>query len=345
MTADAPPYDAFLLLSFGGPDGPDDVLPFLRNVTRGRGIPDERLATVAEHYQHFGGVSPINDLNRTLLAGIEAELRRRGIDLPVYWGNRNWYPLVEDTMATMAAHGVRRALVWATSAYGGYSACGQYWEDLTRARESVGADAPDVEKLPHLHAFEAFVAANADAVLAAAGTVEEGARLVFTAHSVPDSADAQAGPEGHLYSTQLRVTAAAVAERVGATEWDLVWQSRSGPPQVPWLAPDICDHLDTVAADGVTDVIVAPIGFVSDHLEVVWDLDTEAAEKAEKLGLGYARAATAGTDPRFVAMVADLVEQRLGRDVVVPSVLPAPLQGVNGTGVNKVRCAVGCCGG
>lgn len=340
-------YDAFLLLSFGGPEGPEDVMPFLLNVTRGRGIPPERLESVAEHYHHFGGVSPINDLNRSLIDRITAEFKRRGIELPIYWGNRNWHPMLEQTVAQMSADGVRRALVFATSAYGGYSACGQYHDDIARARDSVGASAPDLEKLPHLYADELFVQANADAVLAAlaetgAGSFGAETRLVFTAHSIPASADAAAGPAGHLYTQQLDLVARTVAERVGARQWDLVWQSRSGPPQVPWLAPDINEHLDTLPDQGVSAVVVAPIGFVSDHLEVVWDLDTEAKERAAELGLRFARAATAGADDRFVELVSDLVQERLGRPTKI-EMISTPLQGATGVGVNGTRCAPGCC--
>jgi ferrochelatase len=308
-------YDAFLLVSFGGPEGPDDVLPFLTNVTRGRNVPPERLAVVAEHYQHFGGVSPINAQCRELLAAISADFAAHGVDLPLYWGNRNWRPMLADTLAEMRDNGVQRAVAFVTSAYGGYSACRQYLEDLASARAAVGPGAPVVDKLRHFHDHPGFVEPHADAVRAALSTLDPGRRprLVFTAHSIPVSMARTAGPTGGRYEAQLQETARLVAGLAAPDlDWDLVWQSRSGPPQVPWLEPDINDHLEALAKAGVTDVVVSPIGFVSDHLEVVWDLDTEAATTAKQLGLGYARAATPGTDPRFVAMIRDLVAERVG---------------------------------
>jgi ferrochelatase len=334
-------FDALLVLSFGGPEGPQDVRPFLENVTRGRNVPPERLDEVEEHYRHFGGVSPLNARNRELVAAV-----RERLDLPVYVGNRNWHPLVPDTVAQMARDGVRRALVFATSAYGGYSACRQYHEDIARARPAVGDDAPELVKLRHFFDHPLFVAANADAVRAATATlpapVRDRARLVFTAHSVPTVADANAGVPaegGHRYSRQVAAAAAHVAAAVGAASHDVVWQSRSGPPQVPWLEPDIVDHVDALHAEGVPAVVVAPVGFVSDHVEVVWDLDTEARERAEKHGMAFARAATAGPDPRFAELVVELVdEHRYGRTA-------RALGGAASAGstVNGVPCAVDCC--
>ncbi|HET9139520.1 ferrochelatase [Actinophytocola sp.] len=312
-------YDAFLLLSFGGPEHPDHVLPFLRNVTRGRGVPAERLVEVAEHYQHFGGVSPINQQCRDLLAAIRADFAAHGVDLPVYWGNRNWTPMLADTLATMRDDGVRHAIALATSAYGGYSSCRQYYEDIDAARAAVGEDAPLVDKLRHFADHPGFVRPHAEAVreaLAALDPARRGdARLVFTAHSIPVAMARTAGPDGGRYEAQLRETAALVAAGAGAdVPYDLVWQSRSGPPQVPWLEPDINDHLEALADTGVTAVVVSPIGFVSDHLEVAWDLDTEAAATARKLGLEYVRAATPGVHPAFVTMVRELVQERLAPD-------------------------------
>ena len=331
-------YDALLLLSFGGPEGQDDVLPFLENVVRGRGVPRERLLEVAEHYRHFGGVSPINDQNRALLAAIRSLFAERGPDLPVYWGNRNWHPLVEDTVATMRDDGVRRALVLATSAYTSYSGCRQYQDDLARAREAVGEGAPELEKLRHFFNHPGFVEPNADAVGAALSRLPDpaGARLVFTAHSIPDSMEVSSGPRGHLYSTQLREASRLVAEAVRGegAEFDLVWQSRSGPPSVPWLEPDVNDHLASLADKGVGGVVVSPVGFVSDHVEVLWDLDEEAAQTAERLGLAYARAATVGTDPRFVAMVRELVLERMEG---------APRRALGPMGPSHDVCPLGCC--
>jgi protoporphyrin/coproporphyrin ferrochelatase len=308
-------YDAFVLLSFGGPEKPDDVMPFLRNVVRGRNVPDERLAEVAEHYLHFGGVSPINQQCRDLLAAVTAEFDGNGLKLPAYWGNRNWQPMLEDTVAQMRDDGVTSALGFATSAYGGYSSCRQYWEDIDRARAKAGPRAPAITKLRQFHDHPGFVEPHADAVRRALGTLDPGrretTRLVFTAHSIPLSMARTAGPDGGRYEAQLRETAGLVHARAATgVPWDLVWQSRSGPPQVPWLEPDVNDHLAALAERGVTDVVVSPIGFVSDHLEVIWDLDNEAADTAARLGLGYARAGTPGADPRFVTMIRHLVEER-----------------------------------
>ncbi|GAA3886403.1 ferrochelatase [Saccharothrix violaceirubra] len=329
-------YDALLWLSFGGPEGPDDVRPFLENVTRGRGVPPERLDEVERHYLHFGGVSPINALNRAAIAAVEPLL-----DLPVYFGNRNWHPLVERTLAEMKDAGVRRALVFPTSAYGGYSACRQYDEDVERARAAV-PDAPELVKLRQFFDHPLFVDSFADAVRSAATPFGDDYRLVFTAHSVPLSADAAAGPPaegGHRYSRQVAEASRLVASQVGVAEYDVVWQSRSGPPQVPWLEPDIVDHLDVLHAKGVANVVVCPIGFVSDHLEVVWDLDTEARDRAAELGLGFGRAATPNGDPRFAQLVAELVAEHVsGAPARKLSDFPAA-----GCTVNGAPCAPLCC--
>lgn len=338
--------DALLLLSFGGPEGPEDVRPFLENVTRGRGVPPERLDDVAKHYLHFGGVSPINQLNRDIIDAVRAELDRLGIDLPVYFGNRNWHPMVADTVRTMAVDGVHSALVFPTSAYGGYSACRQYDEDIEGARAAVGADAPDLVKLRQFFDHPLFVDAVVDAVRAARDSLpassRDSARLVFTAHSVPVSADTAAGPPdegGHRYSRQIAEAARLVAEKLGVADYDVVWQSRSGPPQVPWLAPDIVDHVAALHEAGVRAVVVSPIGFVSDHLEVVWDLDTEARERAEKLGMSFARAATPGTDPRFAQLVVELVQEHTAN---APARKLSNFQAAGCT-LNGAPCAPGCC--
>ncbi|HWG98637.1 MAG TPA: ferrochelatase, partial [Pilimelia sp.] len=309
-------YDAFLLVSFGGPEQPADVLPFLENVTRGRGVPPERLAEVAEHYHHFGGVSPINQQCRELLAAVRADLAAHGLDLPAYWGNRNWHPMLTDTLARMRDDGVGRAVAFVTSAYGGYSSCRQYAEDLAAARAAVGPGAPAVDRLRQFHDHPGFVGPHADAVRAALAALApvpgEAVRIVFTAHSIPVSMATTAGPDGGRYESQLRETARLVAEAAApGVPYDLVWQSRSGPPQVPWLEPDVNDHLAELAGAGVGAVVLSPIGFVSDHLEVVWDLDTEAAATARRLGLRCVRAATPGTHPRFVAMVRELIVERM----------------------------------
>lgn len=305
-----PPYDALLLLSFGGPEGPDDVLPFLENVLRGKNVPRQRLLEVAKHYHLFGGVSPINAQNRALLAAILTELHRHRIDLPVYWGNRNWRPMLADTLRQMADDGVRRALAFVTSAFASYSGCRQYLEDIERARAEVGMTAPVVEKLRLFHNHPGFIEPTAQRVAQAIAAVDESAqadaRLVFSAHSLP-----QGMADACDYVAQLRDACALVAERVGREEWDLVYQSRSGPPSQPWLEPDVCDHLNGLHDAGYTDVVLVPIGFLSEHMEVIYDLDVEAAELCQQLGMNLVRSAVVGCHPRFVAMIRELVEERL----------------------------------
>jgi ferrochelatase len=306
----APGYDALLLVSFGGPESRDDVMPFLERVSRGRGIPPERLREVAAHYDHFGGRSPINDQCRALLAAIRAELARGGPELPVYWGNRNWHPFLADTVRQMARDGVRRSLAFVASAFGSYPGCRQYLEDIARARAEVGPAAPEVDKLRGFHNHPGFVEPLVESVRAALGRVPEprrgSCRLVFTAHSIP-SAMAASSP----YEAQLRETAGLVAAALGRSAHTFAYQSRSGPPGQPWLEPDILELLRTIAAEGVTDVVVAPIGFVSDHMEVIYDLDLAAGQRARELGLTMVRAATVGTHPRFVRMIRELLVERL----------------------------------
>ena len=328
-------FDAILLLSFGGPEGPQQVKPFLENVTRGRNVPPERLDDVAEHYMHFGGVSPINAINRALIAQLEAEL-----ELPVYFGNRNWKPYVEDAVADMRDNGIRRAAVFATSAWSGYSGCTQYSEDIDRARRAAGPEAPELVKLRRYFDHPLFVEMFADNIGIAAKTVPDGARLVFTAHSVPVAADSRLGP--NLYSRQVRYAAGLVAAAAGYTDYDLVWQSRSGPAQVPWLGPDIGDHLTALADAGTKAVIVCPIGFVSDHIEVVWDLDTELREQAEAAGIAFARAGTPNADRRFARLAADLIDElRYGRAparVTGPDPVPGCAASINGEPCRPPHC-------
>ncbi len=296
-----PVYDALCLLSFGGPDGPDDVMPFLRNVTAGRNVPDARLAVVAEQYEQFGGRSPINDQNLALINALETEFAEHGVDLPIYFGNRNWQPYLADTVAKMADDGVRNALVLATSAFSSYSGCRQYREDLARAADEVGERAPALHKLRLYYNHPGFI----DAVVQRIDEVHRpGARLVFTAHSIPLSMS-----QWCEYEPQLNEMAALVAERVGA-EWDLAFQSRSGPPHLPWLEPDINDHLKTLADDGITDVTLMPLGFVSDHMEVQFDLDLQASKTAAEVGIDLGRAPTVGTHPAFVTGLRQLVEEK-----------------------------------
>jgi protoporphyrin/coproporphyrin ferrochelatase len=333
-------YDALLVLSFGGPEGPQDVMPFLENVTRGRGVPPERLAGVAEHYQHFGGVSPINAQNLALIEALRVELETHGIDLPIYWGNRNWHPFVTDTMRAMTVDGVKRAMVFVTSAYSSYSSCRQYQDDLEAARSTVGADAPEFDKLRQFFDHPGFIEPQVDAVRAAVAAIgpSRGAttRLVFTAHSIPTSMAERSGPDGNAYVGQLSAASQLIAAAAAPDlPWDLAFQSRSGPPTVPWLEPDVRDRLRALRAEGSTDVVVVPVGFVSDNLEVQWDLDVEAAQVAHEIGLGFARTPTPGIDPRFVAMVRELVEERL--DPTRPKRALSPL------GPSHDACPAGCC--
>ncbi|WP_343600665.1 ferrochelatase [Mycobacterium sp.] len=305
--------DAVLLLSFGGPEGPEQVRPFLENVTRGRGVPPERLDEVAEHYLHFGGVSPINAINRDLITQLRVELTEAGLDLPVYFGNRNWEPYIEDTVITMRDNGIRRAAVFTTSAWSGYSSCTQYVEDIARARAAAGDGAPELVKLRPYFDHPLFVEMFAEAVNAAAATVPTEARLVFTAHSIPVAADQRCGPR--LYSRQVAYAASLVAAEAGYRDYDLVWQSRSGPPQVPWLGPDVGEHLSALGQGGVKAVVVCPIGFVADHVEVVWDLDHELRLQAQQLGIELARVSTPNADRRFARLAIQLVtELSAGRE-------------------------------
>jgi protoporphyrin/coproporphyrin ferrochelatase len=347
LSVDARPYDALLLVSFGGPEGPDDVIPFLENVTRGRGIPRERLAEVGQHYQLFGGRSPINDLNRDLLAGIRADLAAAGLDLPVYWGNRNWDPYLRDAMEQMAADGITRAACFVTSAYSSWSSCRQYRENLYAAADGVPG-APRLDRLRHYFNHPGFVEPVVDGVVASLADLPEEsgdrARLVFVTHSIPTSMNDSSGPDGGAYLAQHRDVAALVADGVRAATGverahDLVFCSRSGPPQQPWLDPDINDHLDALAEEGEVAAVLVPVGFVSDHMEVVYDLDTEAMATAVRVGLQVRRAPTPGSDPRFVAMVRDLLLERAAAERGEPVTRPA----VGETGPLWDRCPVGCC--
>ncbi|TQK70776.1 ferrochelatase [Nocardioides sp. SLBN-35] len=340
------PYDALLLLSFGGPERPEDVVPFLENVTRGRGIPRERLEAVGEHYFLFGGRSPINDQNRALIAAIETDLAEHGLDLPVYWGNRNWDPYLADTVEQMARDGVRRVLCLATSAYSSWSSCRQYRDNLEAALAAVpeGLVAPEIDKVGAYFDHPGFVTANTDGVLAALADlpdeVRDAARLVFVTHSIPISMSESSGPpadrpEGGAYVAQHLEVAATVAAQVAAATGverphELVYCSRSGAPHVPWLEPDVNDRLEELAGEGTAAVVLVPVGFVSDHMEVVYDLDTEALATAERLGLPARRAASAGTHPAFVAAIRDLLLARASRERTL-------------TPVPRDHCPLGCC--
>jgi protoporphyrin/coproporphyrin ferrochelatase len=289
-------YDALVVVSFGGPEKREDVIPFLENVLRGRNVPRERMLDVAEHYYHFDGRSPINDQNRELIREL-----REALDIPVYWGNRNWHPMLADTVRQMRDDGVRRAVAFATSAFGSYSGCRQYLEDIDRARAEVGEGAPRIDKLPPFSDRAEFIAAMTDRV--ADALVElPGGSLLFTAHSVPMSM-AQASP----YVAQLESACAAVARGVGKGEWNLVYQSRSGAPGQPWLEPDVCEHLRASSAAYQDGVIIVPIGFLSDHMEVLYDLDTEARAVCDELGIRMVRARTVGTHPAMIQMIVEMI--------------------------------------
>ena len=298
-------FDALLLVSFGGPEGMDDVIPFLENVLRGRNVPRERMLSVAKHYELFGGVSPINQQNRDLIAALEKE-----ISLPIYWGNRNWHPLLPDTLQRMADDGIKNALAFVTSAYSSYSSCRQYLQNISDARAAVGPDAPGVEKLRVFYKHPLFIDANVEQIRAALDQVGDSAHLVFTAHSIPESMAVNCD-----YAAQLGQTGALIARELSIEKWHLVYQSRSGSPMQPWLGPDVCEHLRTLRSEGVTEVVVAPIGFVSDHMEVVYDLDVEARRVADEIGIRMVRAATAGTHPSFVKMIRELVMERVNGEV------------------------------
>src|SRR6476469_5358598 len=363
MTSSAPrsataPYDALLVVSFGGPEKPDDVVPFLENVTRGRGIPRERLEKVGEHYFQLGGRSPLNDLNRTFIAAVEEDLRGNGIDLPVYWGNRNWDPYLTDALGQMARDGVERAVCFVTSAYSSYSGCRQYRENLADAVADVEG-APALDRVRHYFNHPGFVEPMVDATLAALADLPADARgdarLLFVTHSVPVSMNeasgrggsrAQTGSDGAggAYVAQHESVAAEITERIRQHTGhrfpsEVVFCSRSGPPEVPWLGPDVNVRIEHAARHAVPAVVVVPIGFVADHMEVVYDLDTEARAAAEEAGIAFARAATAGVDPRFVAMVRDLVLERAaaarGEDPVRAA--------VGSLASSWDECPAGCC--
>ena len=305
--------DALLLLSFGGPEAQDEVVPFLERVTAGRGIPPERLVEVGAHYSEFGGRSPLNDQNRDLIAALKARIAERGLDLPVYWGNRNWHPFVSEAVAQMSVDGIKDAIVFATSAYSSYSGCRQYREDLAGAAAEV-AQPPKLIKIPPFYDNSGFIDPMIDNTVAAVVRLIDVAGgqplLMFTTHSIPNSAAANSGPTGDAYVTQHRFVAQAIVDEVSSRlgrdfAWELVFQSRSGPPQVPWLEPDIGDRLAELAGE-VDSVAIVPVGFTSDHIEVLWDLDRVALEVAAEHGIPAERVPTVGLDPRYVDMIIDL---------------------------------------
>ena len=331
-------YDAILIVGFGGPERREDVLPFLENVTRGRNVPRERLLEVAEHYYHFGGASPINGQVRELIEALRPELRRHGISLPIYWGNRNWHPMLADTLRNMAGAGVKTALAVVLAAYSSYSSCRQYREDIERAQDEVGPSSPAIDKTRVFYNHPEFISANADRIREALAEVSaedrSTVRLVFTAHSIP-----VAMARTSSYEMQLQESCRLVAAEVGvpASRWSLVYQSRSGRPQDPWLEPDILDHLRQLKDRETTGVIVHPIGFLSDHMEVLYDLDEEAKHLCEALGLDMVRSRTVGTHRGFVRMLRELIGERV-------ACAPAEERRVMGQfGPSHDVCPVDCC--
>jgi protoporphyrin/coproporphyrin ferrochelatase len=328
-------YDALLIVSFGGPEGMDDVIPFLENVLRGRDVPRERMLQVAHHYQMFDGVSPINQENRKLIAALKQELQTNGPDLPIYWGNRNWHPMLADTVRQMAGAGVKRALAFVTSAYSSFSSCRQYLQNIADAQATVGSDAPQIDKLRAFYNHPLFSEANVEQIRASMSELPENARasarLVFTAHSIPESMAANSD-----YEAQLNEAGQLIAAELNVKSWQVVYQSRSGSPAQPWLGPDVCDHLKQLRAEGVTDVVIAPIGFVSDHMEVIYDLDVEAHQLAKEIGVNIRRAGTAGTHPAFVRMVRELMMERINNET--PRYLGS-------RGANHDVCLPDCCQG
>ena len=323
-------YDALLIVSFGGPEGMEDVMPFLENVVRGRNVPRERLLGVAHHYEMFDGVSPINQQNRNLIAALKEELRANGPELPIYWGNRNWHPMLTETLREMAADGVKNALAFVTSAYSSFSSCRQYRQNIADAQAEVGPGAPQIEKLRAFYNHPLFIEANVarirEALSQIGGEVEH---LAFTAHSIPETMASNCD-----YAAQLEETARLIAETLGVENWKVVYQSRSGSPSQPWLGPDICDHVKELHASGVRSVVIAPIGFVSDHMEVVYDLDVEAQRVAAELGMKLVRAATAGTHQSFVKMIRELILERVDN---------APARFLGSRGAAHAICPVDCC--
>jgi ferrochelatase len=302
-------YDALLVVGFGGPEKPDDVIPFLENVLRGRNVPRERMLEVGEHYYHFGGRSPINDQNRQLIAALKELLNKEGPHLPIYWGNRNWHPLLTETVDAMRRDGVKRALAFVTSVFSSYSGCRQYLDDIVRARAAAGPDAPEIHKLRVCYNHPGFIETMADRLKQALAEVPEEERdavpILFTAHSIPEIMARACN-----YEAELREACELISKSAGRGGYQLVYQSRSGPPQQRWLEPDIGDALRNLRGSTRT-VVVVPVGFVSDHMEVLYDLDTEAKTIAQEAGIRMVRVQTAGSHPKFIRMIRDLVLERL----------------------------------
>ena len=334
---DARPFDALLLVSFGGPEHPDDVVPFLENVTAGRGIPRERLEEVGQHYFLFGGKSPINELNLELLEALRKDFADNGVALPIYWGNRNWDPYLRDAARQMAADGVKRAACFVTSAYSSYSGCRQYREDLYDAVSGLDIE---LSRLRHYFNHPGFVVPFTEATSEALAGAPDGTHVVFVTHSIPETMNlASGGPGREMYVRQHESVARLVAEGAGAQRWSLAYCSRSGSPHMPWLEPDINDHLRELHESGVTSAVVVPIGFISDHMEVIYDLDTEAKMTADELGLTYDRVDTPGAHPAFVSMVRELLLER----AAVERGEPVERCSLGELGAAHDVCPVDCC--
>ncbi|MEX2216862.1 MAG: ferrochelatase [Phycisphaeraceae bacterium] len=328
-------YDAILIVSFGGPEGLDDVMPFLENVTRGRNIPPDRLLQVAHHYEQFHGISPINQQTRDMITALRGELAAHGPDLPIYWGNRNWSPMLSDTIQRMTDDGVKHAITFVVAAYSSYSSCRQYREDVERARAAVGPDAPQVDKLRvffnHPLFIEAYTERVADAIARLPVSLQAKAKLVFTAHSIPVSMASTS-----RYEAQLRESSRLIAEKLGRKDWALVYQSRSGPPTQPWLEPDVCDYLKQVKEKGEAEaVVIVPVGFLSDHMEVLYDLDMEARALCDEIKLPMARAASVGVHPKFIRMIRELIVERIEQPTVRSAIGQYP--------ASHDACPVDCC--
>jgi protoporphyrin/coproporphyrin ferrochelatase len=331
---DSIPYDAILLVSFGGPESREDVIPFLQNVLRGRNVPHERMLEVAEHYYHFDGVSPINEQNRELIKALRAKLPQMGVSLPIYWGNRNWQPFLLDAISEMKQAGVKRALAFVTSTFSCYSGCRQYRENILQACEMVGGDSPRIDKLRVFYNHPLWIDTMTDrvneALVQIPSALSAQTPILFTAHSIPMGMAANSN-----YMQQLNESCRLVAERIANKDWQLVFQSRSGPPSQPWLEPDVNDAIRSVAKTNDSKyVIVVPIGFISDHMEVLFDLDYEASATCEELGMKLIRAGTAGTHPKFVELIGQLVLERMGA---------CPKSAIGNFPPNHDVCPVDCC--
>ncbi len=328
-------YDAILFVSFGGPEGMEDVMPFLENVQRGKNVPEARMREVAHHYELFDGVSPINEQNRALIAELGKLLEREGPRLPIYWGNRNWHPMLADALRQMKADGIKRALAFMTSAYSSYSGCRQYRENIVQAQQEAGAEDLQIDKLRVFYNHPLFVEANAENLRGALERIpserRDRAHVAFTAHSIPLSMSVNCD-----YEIQLMETCRLVAEAAQVENWQLVYQSRSGSPTQSWLEPDICDHLRDLKAKGVQDVVIAPVGFISDHIEVLYDLNTEARQLCDEINLNMIRAQTPATHPKFVGMIRELILERVAPETTTRRALGA-------RGANHDVCPANCC--